>query len=245
MQATDIIRSSVSSVTALRQLAADRPELARALSEIKLFQARRFAGSYADLLHTDQYRPAALFFLQELYSERDYAVRDAQFARIAGALERLFPPQVVQTAVALAQLHHLTEALDLAMAEQWLRPGHANDTARYIAAWRAVDQRPERHRQVATVLQVGLELDHLTRTPGLRLMLKLMRGPANLAGLGALQRFLELGFDTFAKMGRDGKGAAHFLNLVQVRETHLLDQLFDADARACEAALALIMEAGR
>lgn len=172
MDATDIIRSSVTCVTTLRQTAADNPQLARAVSDIKQFQARRFAATYSDLLHSKQYKSAALFFLEELYGEKNYSGRDAQFAqfaRIAGALERIFPQQVVQTAVSLARLHHLTEELDLALAQFWMSNANTNEIARYIAAWRAVDRRSDRNMQVTTTLNVGHELDRLTRTPGLRM----------------------------------------------------------------------------
>lgn len=238
MDAKDIIRSAVAGVSALRQTAAADPALAQAVTHIKRIQARRFAGSYADLLRSAQYRPAALFFLDELYSEKDFTLRDTQFARIAGALERMFPHQVVQTAVSMAQLHGLTEALDLAMAREWTLLGGADEASNYVKAWRAVGRRTDRQMQLAAVMDVGRELDRLTRTPGLRLTLKMMRGPANLAGLGALQRFLETGFDTFAAMGRHGQGTEFFLNSVMEREMTLLNRLFDADAVACETELA-------
>lgn len=234
MDASNIIRDAVVRVTQLRHTAAENPALGRALSEIKEFQARRFSGTYADLLQSPRYRPAAQFFLEELYSERDYSERDTQFVRIAGALERLFPQQVVQTAVSMAELHRLTEELDLDMALSWMSHGGTSEVARYIQAWRVVDRRPDRDRQLATVRVVGQELDRLTRAPGLRMMLRMMRGPASLAGLGSLQRFLESGFDTFAAMGRKGDGAAYFLDTVRSREAALIDLLFDADAVACE-----------
>ena len=237
MEATQIIRESVTRVASLRDTAARTPGLALAVSEIKRWQARRFSATYVDLLHAAQYQAAARFFLEELYSEKDYATRDAQFARIASALERLFPKQVVQTAMSLAQLHGLTEELDLAMAQHWLTHAGLGDVPRYIAAWRAVGRRAERLAQLGTVLQVGHELDRLTRTPGLRLMLKMMRGPANLAGLGDLQRFLEAGFDTFAAMGRQTGTTTYFLNTVATRETHTFELLFDADFVACETQL--------
>lgn len=238
MDATHIIRDSVTRVARLRDTAASTPGLAAAVSEVKRWQARRFSATYADLLHAAPYQAAARFFLEELYSERDYATRDAQFARIASALERLFPAPVVQTAVSLAQLHAQTEALDLAMAQHWLAQASLAGVPRYIAAWRAVGRRPERLAQLDTVLMVGHELDRLTRTPGLRLMLKMMRKPANVAGLGALQQFLELGFDTFAAMGRQGGGARYFLETVQARENQLFGLLFDAPIATCEAEIA-------
>ena len=243
MDATRIIRDAVLRVAQLRQTAADTPGLAQAISDLKHFQARRFAGTYADLLQSPRYRTAVLFFLEELYSEKDYTARDSQFARIASALERLFPTQVVQTAVALAQLHRLTEELDLAMAQRWMSQRNTPEVARYVRAWRAVGRRSDRNQQLTAVLEVGEELDRLTRTPGLRLMLKMMRGPANLAGLGSLQRFLESGFDTFAVMGRQGGGTAYFLATVKTREAGLIDLLFDAETPACEAEISRALAA--
>lgn len=240
MDAATIIRDAVQQVAQFRQVAASTPGLTQALGDIKHLQARRFAGSYADLLHSTPYRPAGLFFLEELYSDKDYSRRDAQFARMAGPLDRIFPESVVKTAVALAQVHQLTEALDLATAQQWLAQTEAPgmpEAARYVLAWRAVDRRADRQQQLATVLSVGQSLDQLTRKPGLRLLLKMMRGPANLAGMEALQRFLELGFDTFAAMGRQPDGARCFLDTVRNRETRLIDLLFDASPVACETEL--------
>lgn len=234
------IRMALERVTALRAAQAGDTALAAAVAQVKQTQSRRFAGSYADLLASPTYRPAAKFFLEELYGEQDYSERDAQFARIAGALQKLFPQQVTATALMLAQLHASTETLDHAMGQAWLE--HKNttttsDASRYLHAWRSVGQRPEREAQLAGVLAIGQELDRLTRTPGLRLMLKMMRGPAKAAGLNALQRFLEAGFDTFSDLGKNKNGVAHFLDTVRTREAALLAQLFDADFVTCETQL--------
>jgi hypothetical protein len=241
MHAKDIIRDAVARVELLREAASDSPSLAQAVSDIKAFQARRFTGTYFDLLQTRQYKPATLFFLDELYSEKDYSERDAQFSRIAGTLERLFPKQVVQTAVVLAQLHSLTEELDLAMGKCWLEDTGGSDVNRYICAWRKVGRRQDRDAQLSGALNVGQELVILTRTPGLRMALRMMRRPANLAGMGALQHFLESGFDTFAGMGKQPDGTDFFLSTVQKRESALLEKLFDASIENCEAEMALVL----
>jgi hypothetical protein len=244
MSAKQTIQTAVEKVEQLRQLAADTPGLVQAVSEIKAFQAQRFTGTYFDLLHIPQYQPATQFFLEELYSENDYSQRDAQFSRIAGTLERMFPKLVVQTAVSLAQLHSLTEDLDLAMAQHWLHSTanaskNTDNIDHYISAWRQVGRRADRDAQLSGALAVGQELVTLTRTPGLRMALKMMRKPASLAGLAALQHFLESGFDTFAAMGpkkpsKPGQpeGPAYFLETVKKREAALIDQLFDATLQA-------------
>jgi hypothetical protein len=55
-----------------------------------------------------------------------------------------------------------------------------------------------------------------------------MRKPAQAAGLGDLQKFLETGFDAFGAM----KGAAEFLAWVGERERALAAALFTPDAAA-------------
>ncbi len=239
MEAARKIRNAVAKVSLLRQAVHVNPSLRVALAEVKRVQARRFSGTYADLLAGGPYAVAARFFLDELYSDKDYAERDGQFARIAGAIEKLFPAAVADTAVALAELHALSEELDQAMAVHWLE--HASrgqsDAQRYVAAWRGVGRRRDREGQLSVVLGIGREMARLTRMPGLRMMLKMMRRPAVAAGLGSLQRFLENGFDTFTAMARRD-GAEEFLGLIEKREAALIAMWFDSDVAVCESALA-------
>lgn len=232
MNAAQEIRSAVAGIALMREAGLKSPDLGNAVVAVKRFHARRFAGTYSDLLVGGKYQSAACYFLDELYSDKDYAERDAQFARIAGAVQRLFPPQVVALAVDLAKLHALTESLDHAMAKAWLElSGERDDEARhYVAAWQATGCRSDRENQLAVVMKIGAELAHLTRTPGLRLMLKMMRAPAGAAGLSSLQRFLEAGFDTFAMLARQKSDVESFLTMIRLREKALIDMLFDQNA---------------
>jgi hypothetical protein len=239
MEAAAEIRKAVERVSLLRQTVNGDPALRSVLAQIKRLQSRRFAGTYSDLLSAEPYAAATRFFLDELYSDKDYAERDAQFARIAGAIQRLFPSQVAATAVALAQLHALTEELDQAIAQSWVAqadPG-LNNPRSYVAAWRQVGRRADRERQLAAVIDLGHRLARLTRTPGLRTMLKMMRAPALASGLGSLQHFLETGFQTFGDVVRR-RGADEFLGIVQAREAAVIALLFDADRAAAESRLA-------
>ena len=246
MEAARTIRDAVGAVARLRQSAAGDSRLLDALGELKRLQSRRFAGTYADLLQGGLYQPAAAFFLEELYGDKDYGRRDEQFARIAGAIETLFPAHVAETAAALARLHALTEDLDLQMARLWLeRDGRESAAKRYAGAWRDLGRRQERNEQLDSVIHLGQELARLTRMPGLRTMLRLMRGPASAAGLGALQHFLELGFDTFAGMSRRREGVEHFLGIVRQREELLFQLLYEQDLVACEAELSRLLGQAR
>ena len=239
MEAARNIRNAVEHVSQLRQALEDHPDLGAAVGQVKRVQSQRFAGTYADLLAGGSHAAPARFFMTELYSDKDYAERDAQFSRIAGAIEKFFPAQVVETAVALAQLHALTEELDQAMALAWLAQegDDDSDARRYALAWREVGRRQDRESQLTVVLRIGQEMARLTRTTGLRVMLRMMRGPASAAGLGSLQRFLESGFDTFAAMAKRRGAAEEFLAIIERRESALLAMLFDSPLVACETEL--------
>jgi hypothetical protein len=214
----------------LREVEAERarrdhePALQARVLAVKRFQQQRFAHTYADLLASPRYAAAARFFLEELYGPGDFRRRDAQFARVIPALTRLFPDEVVGTVARLARLHAMSERLDSRMAE--LLTSEALTPERYAQAWRACGEPLMRQQQIELTLAIGEALDELTRKPLLRQTLRLMRGPASLAGLSELQTFLECGFDTFKAM----RGAGEFLATVREREETLAELLFQGHA---------------
>ncbi|MEN9544862.1 MAG: hypothetical protein RLZZ598_1695, partial [Pseudomonadota bacterium] len=203
---------------------ARQPELAQRVVQVKTYQQRRFAHSYADLLASARYGAAARFFLDDLYGPHDFSTRDAQFARIVPTLVRLFPQDIVGTVLDLARLHALSERLDGAMARAL--PSAAVDARAYLGAWQAVGEPAARAQQVSYVLDIGRALDRFTRVPLLATSLRMMRGPAQAAGLGSLQRFLETGFDTFKAM----RGADEFLSTISEREHDWLALMFEPGA---------------
>ncbi len=207
-------------VTAERSARAADTRWGTRVQALKRYQQRRFEFTYGDLLSHPRYAGAANFFLEELYGPSDFTQRDAQFVRIVPALVRLFPAEVVATVQALAALHALSERFDSAMGRAL--EGDEVDAERYAAAWQACGDAAGREQQVALMEQVGRSLDALTRNPLLHHSLRLMRAPARAAGLGALQTFLEAGFDTFRGM----RGADEFLQLVGSRERALASSLF-------------------
>jgi hypothetical protein len=207
-----------------RERRAASATLLRGVTAIKGYQQRRFAHTYADLLGTPRYGGVACFFLDELYGPHDFTQRDAQLARVVPALVRLFPQEIVDVVRSLVELHALSERLDSVMATQLVAVDI--DAQAYIRAWRMTGDAAQRERQIALTLEVGNQLDRVTRKPLLRQSLRLMRGPAKAAGLSQLQVFLEAGFDTFRAM----RGAEEFLAIVAARERALAAALFDPAA---------------
>ncbi len=225
------ILEHLNTVVALREHRQSDPALAERVRALKAYQARRFETTYADLLAHPRYQGATRFFLDELYGPQEFAARDAQFGRIVPALVRLFPAELVATVATLGELHALSESLDDSAGRQLLRL--PPDAPGYAQAWQAAGRAPAREQQIALTLRIGEAMDRYTRNRLLRTTLRLMRGPAQAAGLSDLQRFLEAGFDAFGAM----KGASDFLRWVGERERALARALFAADA-VTRAALA-------
>jgi len=221
-------------VEAERQRRIEVPDLLARVTALKAFQQRRFSHTYADLLASARYGSAARYFLAELYGPGDFTTRDAQFARVAPAIARLFPDQVAETVAILAELHALSETLDTDTALHL--PDGPVAPLDYVRAWQGAGRAPDRERQIELTLRIAAQLDRITRMPMLRNALRLMRGPARAAGLWELQRSLETGFDVF----RDMKGAQQFIDLIGARERALAAALFAAggDESSLDRALA-------
>lgn len=227
-------------VDTLRQARTANPALAERVLCLKDYQAQRFRRTYADLLADPRHAAAARFFLDELYGPQDFAQRDAQFGRVAPKIARVFPGEMVGTIARLAELHALSERFDQAMAARLpsLKNG-SNGHNRpkepigpiqpldYLLAWQDVGDEPARRRQIELTLGIGQALEGYTRSRLVHATLRLMRRPAQAAGFGALQHFLEAGFDAFASM----HGSNEFLSTVALRESRLMDALFDPMAR--------------
>ncbi len=240
-KAADRIRDQLTQIADMRAQTC-RDGLEAAVLAVKSLQCQRFRGTYADVLTHPVQGPAAQFFLEELYSDRDFTKRDAQFSRIAGALERMFPPVVTQLAVDLIEVHALTESLDHELAAHWLALNQAiSESHRYVRAWRLTGQRAARMQQLESVLHVGSKLQDLTRHKSLLIALKMMRGPAKAAGLPQLQAFLERGFTTFAAM----RDAQPFLATIAERERHWIATLFDSNLDDCSTSVDTARSVGR
>lgn len=231
---THPILTHLNAVQAERERRRQSPELHARVQAIKDYQQRRFAATYDDLLANPRYRPAARFFLDELYGPEDFSQRDAQFARVVPALVRIFPNDIVATVATLTTLHSLSESLDSEMGDHIASTDM--NAKRYTDAWQATARNADRQSQIDLMLSVGSSLDKLTRKPLVRASLLMMRGPARAAGLGQLQTLLETGFEAFRSM----KGAQEFLDIVRQRETDLCAALFNhPNAQADAADLAL------
>ena len=132
---------------------------------------------------------------------------------------------MVERSVGKGSEHLVRTVLDHQLATHWITlPSDTPDPLRYVQSWRLTDAKEQRTRQLAVVQHMGDELQKLTRNTSLRLGLRIMRRPAQLAGLSALQGFLESGFDAFATM----QDPTEFMKAIREREQHWINALFDS-----------------
>lgn len=197
------------------------PSLRARVEAIKRYQHRRFTHDYSALLSEPRYSQAANFFLGELYGPVDFTDRDAEFERVLPWMARLLPESLMRTVDDLIELHALTEELDQRMATE-LPTGDVDDQL-YRAAWRVVGRRLDRERQLALLLAVGRALDRHARNKAVTATLRIMRRPAQAAGLGRLQALLEAGMAALARMD----GAQAFLRTIEANEQKAMDILFE------------------
>ncbi len=201
--------------------------LAQAITAVKDWQSSRLAKTHADLLESNRYRPAARFFLDDLYGSQDLSARDSEIIRMLPSLVKLLPEAALRTVVEALEMDALSEQLDRELAETLLSLVSASKShflLHQINSYefeqvyrRAYLDMPNSHlrtEQLAMVSKIGSSLNKLVSQPLLGGLLNAMAGPAKLAGLQNVYDFLWRGFSAFKQM----KGADEFLRLIVSRE---------------------------
>jgi hypothetical protein len=200
------------------------------LSPLRRWQAARLERGFADFLADPTRRPAAEFFLADLYGDRDFSARDRDAARGLPMMSRLLPDTLLRAATNAIELAVLSHALDLRMAQALARrpePLAPISEADYGRAYRAVGLPRLRNHQIGLIVRVGEALDAAVHKHGVHKLLRAARLPAQLAGLQELQAFLERGFEAFGALG----GAGPFLRDLEQREREASRRLFAAHPR--------------
>ena len=195
------------------------------LPELQRWQMRRLAASFQQLLDDPASRPAAEFFLSDLYGDHDFSGRDRDAARILPKMTRILPAHMIATAGDAIALSALSHAFDLRMAaalSRVLPTSQSIDATSYADAYRSVGHRRLRREQIALISRIGSALGAAVHKPALWRLLRMSRLPARLAGLSALQSFLERGFGAFRVLG----DADAFVSRIVAQEAEISRRLF-------------------
>jgi len=214
--------SELAHVARLHEERRANPILAGALQRVADWQARRLRATYADLAAQTRYLPAIEFFENDLYGGGDFARRDADLARVMPVMSRMLPAGVVATVGKAVELNALSQELDRLLLVRLPRPDGRFTVAEYCRAFRRMGHIGDRERQIALIGEIGAALDHYMDKPLIHGALRMMRQPARLAGLEALQHFLERGVGAFRRM----HGADLFLATILARENALVETIF-------------------
>ena len=226
------LRRHLARAKGLRAAANADPRMAQDRLRLRTWQADRLAATYRDLLDSARYHDAARFFLTDLYGPKDFSERDHEIERILPTMSATLPAAGIRTIALAIEVDALSEELDAAMVAE-LR--HARAMAKitgeaYAEAYRRAAHRRQRERQLELIGEIGTSLAALTRKPLIRAALRVMRGPARLAGLAELHLFLEHGYEAFHRMG----DSAEFLAAIADREGSILRQLFEGAPKPFE-----------
>jgi hypothetical protein len=211
---------------AARVQAADFPMAE--FDRLQQWQRARLARSFADFARQEGYRRAVHFFLSELYGGLDFRERDQDLGRVMPVMIRFLPDRTLATMSEAFELQAISLEYDMAMARHIARQDPESvdsgtlDLERYCEAYRACSDRAGRERQIALIRKLGYDLDTLVRLPLVNYLVRLMRGPAHMAGFGRLQEFLEEGLAAFRAL----PDTAYFIEAIYARETSSMQKLF-------------------
>lgn len=189
----------------------------QSLERLQQWQRRRLDETYADLAAQPESSQACAFFLDELYGGRNVESRDHQLARVVPVMRRFLPGHLLHAIGEALRLQAVSLEFDLALSAL-LPLDQPLDQPAYAAAYCSEGNWPGRHEQIDLIVELGELLDETVKKPMVRQLLRMMQGPADMAGFGALHGFLQRGMTAFAALN----GAEHFLGTIEQREREAL-----------------------
>jgi len=199
-----------------------------AFEHLQQWQQARIARTFADLLRQDAYRPAVVFFLNELYGGLDFRRRDQDMHRVMPVMRRFLPDNVLFVMSEAFELQAISIGFDMKMADYMRQSGIENlDMDRYCETYRHGSDRPGRERQLLLIRKLGYDLGKLVNKPFVNGLVRLLRGPAHAAGFGKLQEFLESGLGSFRKI----TDVAWFNETVYQREWDSMKKMFAGEEK--------------
>jgi hypothetical protein len=227
MNGTEPLDELLARKRALESPACRTADFAARLRELRAWQTRRLASTYQDFREDSLYAPAVEFFLNDLYGPQEFSDRKRNLGRAWRYLKRALPAAAMKVLGQAVELDLLTLELDHAMVRA-LAAGPVTDAA-YAAAYRAVDDRAARTRQIDLIVGIGENLSRIVARVWLGPLLHAAHVPAHAAGFGALQDFLERGYAAFRRMHH----AESLMKTIRTRETEFMHTML----HACESPL--------
>ncbi|MFU8830741.1 MAG: FFLEELY motif protein [Wenzhouxiangella sp.] len=190
------------------------------LARLQQWQRDRLDATYADLAAQPRYQLACQFFLDELYGGLNVEERDHQLARVVPVMQRLLPGHLLAAIGDAMRLQAVSLEFDVDLAVILVDVDRISQPV-YAQAYRTHAVWDERDKQMTMIRELGELLDEQVARPMIRRLIRMMHGPAVMAGFAALQGFLRRGMEAFARMD----GADEFLATIDQRERHALNAM--------------------
>lgn len=233
--------------------------LQKILMVVQAWQKRRIAGTYHRLLAHEAFGQATRFVLEEAYAGPDHDALIGDIERVVPHVVRLFPAPLVKTASDILALNTLTLALDIELS-QWLldntflennlpqagfvdsqslemKAAAVVDGLIYEKAYCALDNFPERYKQLKLMASLGESVEHYLGSQWVFAAFKVTKLPAKAVGLHALVNFMQRGFEAIHKLPVP---ATDLVNLLVDTERGYVDRLKQGERNvfspACQTA---------
>jgi hypothetical protein len=219
------MRQQIDRAKALRTAHRSDPQRTAHRQMLREWQQERLSRTYRDLLDSPRYRPAAEYFLSDLYGLKDTSERDAAVERLYPTMVKLLPEAGLRSVGLALELDALSEELDAQLLDALAERSPVRERiteADYCEAYRRCDNYALRKHQIELFRGIGTTLAVAVEKPLIYSLLRGMRQPARLAGFGELQEFLERGFHAFRHM----EDPTEFLDTIDSRETRILDRIY-------------------
>lgn len=203
-------------------------DLSLQLAKLSQWQSERLKHSHRDLYYSPLYQEGLAFLFTDLYSDTDFSDRDRDLERIFPKMVKLLPNSVLETVSLLVELNMLTQMLDQDLAEKlFVDLSQTNiDEQNYCEAYRRCNNEQKRAYQIKLTEELGKKLDKYARSQVILFSLKLSKGAAESAGLGALHNFLSMGFKAFHSM----HNIDMLMHKIALRETQFLNKIMSNNA---------------
>lgn len=215
------ILQSLQSIEHLNLLIAQQ-NLTETIRDLQIWQTNRLLTTHDDLWNSKRFKPAMLFFADDVYGPKDFSERDIELTRAVPKMEKIVPDKGLASLQTALRLDALSLELDVALAQEL--GGGAIDRSSYFNGYRQSGTPSQREEQIQLLELLSLDLPKVVKIPGISLILKLSRKPAKAAGVEVLHAFLEKGFNSFKKIG----DVQDFIDPVINRERDMMNALFTA-----------------
>ncbi len=193
------------------------------------WQLKYLLPLFSDLHARQGYAQAIDFVVTDL-AGISISDRDNDLERAAPAITNLLPLRALETIATAAEMNAQILEVNIRICRQLQIGNDLPDPiteTEYCIACREASSFDECMEMVHLIARLGRTLKKLVKVPMIGITLRAMRMPANAAGFGALQEFLENGYQTFWQI----PDIEHFLGEIEQRATEIFRRIYTAPVK--------------